>query len=175
MPARTGEEYLRGLKEQAAEVYLSGERVKDVTTNQGTRNGAATIAKLLDMQHDPALKDEMTYTSPTSGQQVGLSFITPRTHDDLKRRRVMMTHWASATLSCRLTRSQRPLSRATRRERCSTVSRASSCWSSFEKGCPRKSSRSFWPETAPRHLRGGPGRCWSPAAARPRPPVCKPR
>src|SRR5213592_4407826 len=46
------------------------------------------------MQHDPALRDEMTYTSPTTGQRVGLSFITPKTTDDLARRRVMMSHWA---------------------------------------------------------------------------------
>jgi 4-hydroxyphenylacetate 3-monooxygenase len=97
MPARTGEQYLRGIKEQAAEVYIRGERVKDVTTHPATRNGARTIATLLDMQHDPALRDEMTYVSPTTGDRVGLSFITPHTLEDLKRRRGMMTHWARAT------------------------------------------------------------------------------
>lgn len=98
MPVRTGSEYLKGLQEQGAEVYLSGERVKDVTTHPGTRNGAGTIARLLDMQHDPELGREMTYPSPSSGQQVGLSFITPHSPEDLKRRRAMMTHWARATL-----------------------------------------------------------------------------
>jgi 4-hydroxyphenylacetate 3-monooxygenase len=97
MPARTGEEYLKGLREQSAEVYLRGERVKDVTTHPATRNGAHTIARLLDMQHDPALRDEMTYTSPTTGDRVGLSFIMPHKLQDLERRRVMMTHWARAT------------------------------------------------------------------------------
>jgi 4-hydroxyphenylacetate 3-monooxygenase len=97
MPARTGGQYLNGLKKQAAEVYIRGERVKDVAAHPATRNGAHTIARLLDMQHDPVLRDEMTYTSPTTGQQVGLSHIIPRSHEDLKRRRVMMTHWARAT------------------------------------------------------------------------------
>jgi 4-hydroxyphenylacetate 3-monooxygenase len=97
MPARTGAEYLKGLREQSAEVYLRGERVKDVTTHPATRNGAHTIARLLDMQHDQELRDEMTYPSPTTGDRVGLSFIMPHKLQDLEQRRVMMTHWARAT------------------------------------------------------------------------------
>jgi 4-hydroxyphenylacetate 3-monooxygenase len=55
-----------------------------------------SIAALYDMQHD-RLRDEMTYVSPTSGERVGLSFIIPRTREDLERRRDMMLHWARAT------------------------------------------------------------------------------
>ena len=94
MPARNGEQYLKDLKDQQREVYLGGERVEDVTTFPGLANGARSIADLYDMQHDPAYRDEMTYTSPTSGDPVGLSFIMPRTKEDLERRRVMMSHWA---------------------------------------------------------------------------------
>src|SRR5437016_7019182 len=39
----------------------------------------------------------MTYVSPTTGDPVGLSFITPRSHRDLERRHTMMRHWARAT------------------------------------------------------------------------------
>ena len=35
MPARTGRQYLNGLREQEREVWLGGERVKDVTTHPG--------------------------------------------------------------------------------------------------------------------------------------------
>ena len=49
------------------------------------------------MQHDPKLRDAMTFASPSSGEPVGLSFIIPRTQDDLVRRRDMMLHWARAT------------------------------------------------------------------------------
>lgn len=94
MPARTGAEYMAGLQERAAAVYLHGELVKDVTTHPALRNGVRTLASLYDMQHDPALQDTMTYVSPTSGERVGLSFIMPRTVQDLERRRAMMTHWA---------------------------------------------------------------------------------
>ncbi len=94
MPARTGEQYLAGLRSQTPEIYLHGKRVEDVTTCPGLANGARSVASLYDMQHDPKLCSEMTYTSPSSGEPVGLSFIAPRTREDLRKRRVMMSHWA---------------------------------------------------------------------------------
>ena len=97
MPARTGAEYIAGLKRNHPEIYMNGERVKDVTTHPALRNGAETMAKLYDLQHDPAFKGEMTYTSPTTGDPVGMSFITPRTIEDLEKRRAMMRHWARQT------------------------------------------------------------------------------
>lgn len=97
MPARTGRHYLERMKNLDHEVWLGGERVRDVTAHPGLAGGARTIAALYDMQHDPALAAEMTFTSPTTGKPVGLSFIIPRTHDDLIRRRNMMLHWARAT------------------------------------------------------------------------------
>ena len=60
MPARTGRQYLNGLREQDTEVWLRGERVKDVTTHPGLAGGARAIASLYDMQCDPKYRDEMT-------------------------------------------------------------------------------------------------------------------
>ena len=98
MPARTGAEYIANMKENGPEVYLYGERVKDVTTHPALRGGVETLARMYDMQHIPDLRDEMTYISPTTGDRVGTSFITPRTKEDLDARRVMMSHWARGTL-----------------------------------------------------------------------------
>jgi len=94
MPARTGREYLDGLRQQTKEIHIQGQRVDDVTSFPGLARGARSVAQLYDMQHDAKLKEEMTYTSPTSGQPVGLSFINPSTAEELTRRRVMMSHWA---------------------------------------------------------------------------------
>ncbi|HET7343114.1 MAG TPA: 4-hydroxyphenylacetate 3-hydroxylase N-terminal domain-containing protein, partial [Methylomirabilota bacterium] len=57
MGARTGREYLQGLREQPREVWLGGERVKDVTAHPALRHGAEAIASLYDLQHDPALRE----------------------------------------------------------------------------------------------------------------------
>ena len=90
MPARSGSDYISRLRGQPAEVWLGGERIKDVTTHPTLRNGVHSLAALYDMQHDPALRETMTYRSPTSGDPVGLSFITPATPRDLERRRDMI-------------------------------------------------------------------------------------
>ncbi len=65
MPARTGRQYIEGLREQRREVWLRGERVKDVTTQPGLTGGVRAIASLYDMQHDAKVGREMTYISPT--------------------------------------------------------------------------------------------------------------
>src|SRR5881296_4244791 len=95
MAARTGAEYIKGLQAQECEVWLRGERVKDVTTHPGLANGVRAIASLYDLQHE--LPDEMTYVSPTSGERLGLSFVIPRTREDLARRGAMMLRWARTT------------------------------------------------------------------------------
>ena len=97
MPARTGAEYIKGLQDQEREIWLRGERIKDVTTHPGLANGVRAIASLYDLQHDPALRDEMTYVSPTSRERVGLSFVIPRTKQELERRGAMMLRWARTT------------------------------------------------------------------------------
>ena len=87
-------QYIDGLKERPPSLYLRGEKVKDPTTHPGLSGGVKTLARLYDLQHDPAVGSEMTYTSPTSGDKVGLSFITPRTSEDMDARHNMMRHWA---------------------------------------------------------------------------------
>ena len=97
MPARTGKQYLAGLREQPREVWFRGERVKDVTTQPGLARGANAIASLYDQQSDPKYRAQMTFTSPRTGDPLGLSFIIPRTQEDLENRRVMMLNWARST------------------------------------------------------------------------------
>jgi len=47
----TGAEYLESLRD-GREVYIYGERVKDVTVHPAFRNGARSVAKLYDALHD---------------------------------------------------------------------------------------------------------------------------
>ncbi len=96
MPARNGQQYIERLRERPPALYLRGERVKDATAHPGLSGGVKTVARLYDLQHDPSGPD-MTYTSPTSGQPVGLSFITPKSVEDLDARRNMMRRWAQVS------------------------------------------------------------------------------
>src|SRR5712671_6878330 len=96
MAIRTGEELLHSLRDDRL-LFIDGERVGDVTTDPRFAGAARSLAVLYDMQHDPALAERMTFASPASGERVGLSFIEPRSVDDLIRRRDMVKIWMDAT------------------------------------------------------------------------------
>jgi len=60
----TGAEYLKSLRD-GREVYVYGERVKDVTTHPAFRNAARSIARLYDALHDGKTKDVLTCPTDT--------------------------------------------------------------------------------------------------------------
>ncbi len=50
MPARTGAQYIASLRDNPAEVWIRGERVKDVTTHPALKGGVKSAAALYDRQ-----------------------------------------------------------------------------------------------------------------------------
>ena len=97
MPARTGQQYIEGLRGQEREIWLGGERVRDVTRHPVLAGGVRAVAALYDLQHEPKLKEVMTCRSPSSGDPVGRSFSNPATRDELETRTRMMLNWARTT------------------------------------------------------------------------------
>ena len=102
MPARNGQQYIERLRERPPTLYMRGERIKDATTHPGLSGGVKAVSRLYDLQHtrenggqETGL--EMTYESPATGEQVGLSFITPKSAADLDARRQMMRRWAQVS------------------------------------------------------------------------------
>lgn len=96
MGAKTGAEYIGRLDSQPREVWIHGERVEGrISEHPAFRGVIRSMARLYDMQHDPALRDEMTYGE--NGQRYGLSWMIPRTREDLERRGRMMRRWAKAS------------------------------------------------------------------------------
>src|SRR5213594_3025206 len=57
----TGQQYLDSLQD-GREVYIYGERVKDVVRHRAFRNAARSIARLYDALHDPKHKDALLAT-----------------------------------------------------------------------------------------------------------------
>lgn len=96
MAIRTGQQFLAGLKGDR-EIWVDGERVKDVASDPRFAGAAQSIAELFDIQNEPERRDQMTYPSPTSGQPVGLSFLLPDSKEDLTRRREMVKVWMDHT------------------------------------------------------------------------------
>ena len=96
MPIRTGNQFLAALRDER-QIFMDGARIADVTTDPRCAGAARSVAELYDMQHDPELHARMTFPSPSSGEPVGLSFLEPRSVDDLIRRRDMIKLWMDAT------------------------------------------------------------------------------
>lgn len=92
MPAKTGKEYIEGLKKANNNIYIHGERVEDVTVHPAFKNVIKSMANLYDLQYEKP--EKMLYTSPTTGDKVGMTFLQPRTVDDLIKRREAMEEWA---------------------------------------------------------------------------------
>lgn len=95
MALRSGEQYLAGLRD-GREVWHVGERVADVTTAPGFANTARTVAAYYDFQHDPETHELVTYEDE-DGERSHLSFIVPRSKDDLRRRAAAYAAWAEHT------------------------------------------------------------------------------
>lgn len=95
MVARTGEQYLKGLRDER-EVWLDGERVADVTDHPAFAGAVRTMAALYDLQHaDPA-----THLArwPGCDDQVHVTHLIPRSREDLDRRHAAIEAIARRTI-----------------------------------------------------------------------------
>jgi 4-hydroxyphenylacetate 3-monooxygenase len=93
----TGAEYLESLRD-GREVWIYGERVKDITTHPAFRNSARMVARLYDALHDPAKKDVLTTETDTGSRGFTHKFFrTPRNAEDLIGARDAIAEWARMT------------------------------------------------------------------------------
>src|ERR671937_1265459 len=80
----TGEEYMESLRD-GREVYIYGERVKDVTTHPAFRNAVRMTARLYDALHHPERKDVLTARTDTgSGGYTHSFFRAARSAEDIR-------------------------------------------------------------------------------------------
>ena len=84
MGARTGSQFLDGLRKTKREIWVDGERVEDVTSHPKLSGGAQSIAAMFDRQHQYA--GECLFAAPPSGELTNISHMIPRSKDDLRRR-----------------------------------------------------------------------------------------
>lgn len=96
MSIRTGAEYVRRLRETPREVWVKGRRVEDVTSYGAFHRPMRQIATWYDMQHDERFA--ATLTRPGAAGPVGITFVVPRSYEDLVARRRAYQAWAEATL-----------------------------------------------------------------------------
>lgn len=93
----TGAEYLESLRD-GREVYINGERIKDVTTHPAMRNSVRSLARLYDALHDPKTKDRLTSPTDTgSGGYTHKYFRVARSPAELVAQQGAIADWARMT------------------------------------------------------------------------------
>ena len=84
--ARTGEQLLDGLRQGGREIWLRGERISHPLEHPELRDGAMSLARVFDLQHEHA--SEMLAPSPGDSRRlVNITHLIPREREDLVRRR----------------------------------------------------------------------------------------
>jgi 4-hydroxyphenylacetate 3-monooxygenase len=86
---RSGKDYIAGLRD-GRRVFIDGEYISDVTTHPAFAGAVQSIATVYDQANDTANREIMTFPSPVTGEPVNMSFLIPRSEDDLRRRRIAL-------------------------------------------------------------------------------------
>ena len=90
----TGDEYIESLRD-GREVFIYGEKVKDVTTHPAFRNVVRSTARLYDSLHDPNKQDVLTTQTDTGSSGFTHPFFrTPHNSADLFQDRNAIAEWA---------------------------------------------------------------------------------
>src|SRR5439155_23611320 len=89
-----GDEYIESLRD-SREVWIYGERVKDVTTHPAFRNAVRMTARLYDALHDEEKGKVLTAATDTGSSGFTHKFFrTPRSVQDLVEDRDAIAEWA---------------------------------------------------------------------------------
>ena len=91
---RTGDEYRASLRDDR-EVWMNGEKVKDVTAHPMFKPLVDVRARIYDMQHDPDTRDVMTYQDDGANEPCAVGLKLPYTQEDwaAKRKSVDAVMW----------------------------------------------------------------------------------
>jgi 4-hydroxyphenylacetate 3-monooxygenase len=93
--ARTGDQFLAGLRGEERDIWLEGERVTDPSSHPKLQGAARSLARLFDLQHEEP--ETFLMPSPDTGQPVNVTHVQPKNREDLERRRVASKRIADAT------------------------------------------------------------------------------
>lgn len=95
--ARTGRDYLEAMRSREDEIYIGGQRVRDVTSHPAFANAAHSVSKLYDITSDPANQDTLTYKDAESGERYNNIWLLPKSRADLDARNRVHHAWARYT------------------------------------------------------------------------------
>jgi 4-hydroxyphenylacetate 3-monooxygenase len=91
---RTGEDFLADLRRSSRSIYVDGERVSNPADHPAFRAGARSLAGLFDYAAAQENRETMTFASPDSGAPVWRCYQIPRSHAELRAKRIAAEKWA---------------------------------------------------------------------------------
>jgi 4-hydroxyphenylacetate 3-monooxygenase oxygenase component len=83
MAARTGKEFLAGLK-SPRDIWVGDEKVTDVASHPAFSGAANTLAQIYDLQYQ--VRDVCLMPNPETGEPMSVSHLIPRSREDLEKR-----------------------------------------------------------------------------------------
>ncbi|MDR7236489.1 aromatic ring hydroxylase [Neobacillus drentensis] len=93
-----GRDFIERLNKMENEIWFDGEKIKGkISEHPAFKGTLKSKASLYDLQNSQDIKNEMTFLLPENQNTIGLSYLQPKTKEDLKRRRKMIEHWARHT------------------------------------------------------------------------------
>ncbi|MFE0506002.1 4-hydroxyphenylacetate 3-monooxygenase, oxygenase component [Peribacillus butanolivorans] len=93
-----GRDFIERLNKMENEIWFDGEKIKgEISEHPAFKGILKSKASLYDLQNSQDIKNEMTFLLPENQNTIGLSYLQPKTKEDLKRRRKMIEHWARHT------------------------------------------------------------------------------
>ncbi|HMT03554.1 MAG TPA: 4-hydroxyphenylacetate 3-hydroxylase N-terminal domain-containing protein [Burkholderiales bacterium] len=87
-----GKRYYQSLYDER-EVWLNGKKV-DVISNPAFKGIINTLSTLYDLQYNSPYSDEMSYICSKTNLRLSLSYLLPKSNDDLIKKRQNSTRWA---------------------------------------------------------------------------------
>jgi len=97
VPLRTGAAFLAELRDRPRTIVIDGEQIKKPTEHAAFRHAANTLARLFDHAAAPEHRELMTFASPDTGGPVWRCYQIPRSHADLRAKRLAAEAWAEQT------------------------------------------------------------------------------
>lgn len=96
-PLRTGQQFLDDIRARPRNIVVDGQRITDPTAHPAFAQAARSIAGLYDYAAAPENREVMTFPSPRDGKPVLRAYQIPKSHQDLRDKRVAAERWAEQT------------------------------------------------------------------------------
>ena len=95
MPARTGKQFMNGLRE-TREIWVGRDKVTDIASHPAFAGAADAMAGIFDLQHRHA--DDCLVADPETGEPINVSHLIPRSKTDIVRRHAGLARMAEYTV-----------------------------------------------------------------------------